>query len=64
MGRPATGQTTPRAVRVPDAVWDRAQAVAEANGETVSEVVRRALREYIATDGRRTMRSARRSSSS
>lgn len=39
--------TTLRNVRVPDEIWDAAKEQAEANGETVSDVVRRALVEYI-----------------
>lgn len=60
MGRPATGQTPLRAVRVSDEDWDSAQAVAKAHGETVSQVIRRALREYAASDGQRTMAPPRR----
>jgi hypothetical protein len=41
--------TTPlRALRVPDPLWRAAQARAAACGETVSEVVRRGLAEYVA----------------
>lgn len=36
-----------RAVRVPDNVWQAAQAAAAANGESVTAVVVRALREYV-----------------
>lgn len=39
--------TTLRNVRVPDEIWDAAKEQAEENGETVSDVVRRALVEYI-----------------
>lgn len=39
--------TTLRNVRVPDEIWDAAKGQAGANGETVSDVVRRALVEYI-----------------
>lgn len=53
MGRPATGQTTPRAVRVSDALWDQALATAKARGDSVSEVIRQSLREYVASDGKR-----------
>ena len=38
---------TPRAVRIPDALWKTALDKAHANGETLSEVVRRALERYI-----------------
>lgn len=37
----------PRAVRVPDDLWQAALAKAHANGETLSDVVRRALERYI-----------------
>lgn len=37
-----------RNVRVPDEVWQAAKERAEENGETVSDVVRRALEEYAA----------------
>jgi negative regulator of replication initiation len=40
--------TTPRAVRVPDDLWDAALAATAANGETVSDVIRRALAQYVA----------------
>lgn len=36
-----------RAVRVPDDLWEEAQRVAKENGESLSEVIRRALDEYI-----------------
>lgn len=38
---------TPRAIRIPDALWQAALDKAHANGETLSEVVRRALERYI-----------------
>ena len=38
--------TKNRVVRVTDEVWDAAKAKAEENGETVSEVIRRALIAY------------------
>lgn len=36
-----------RAIRVPDGLWHAAQAKAAERGETVSEVVRRALERYV-----------------
>jgi hypothetical protein len=36
-----------RNVRVPDDVWQPAMERAKENGETVSDVVRRALAEYV-----------------
>jgi predicted DNA-binding protein len=38
---------TPRAIRVPDDLWQAALEKAEANGDTVSDIVRRALERYI-----------------
>jgi len=38
-----------RAVRVPDALWAKAQAKADENDEYLSEVIRRALESYVAT---------------
>lgn len=37
-----------RTVRVPDDEWEPAMAKAVERGETLSEVIRRALREYAA----------------
>jgi hypothetical protein len=45
-GRPATGVTPRRNLRVPDDVWDAAKAKAAAEGTTVSAVIVAALREY------------------
>jgi hypothetical protein len=38
---------TPRAIRIPDALWQAALARAQERDETVSDVVRRALERYI-----------------
>ena len=38
---------TPRAIRIPDDLWDAALAKAAERGETVSEIVRKALERYI-----------------
>jgi hypothetical protein len=40
-------ETTPRAVRIPDDLWEAALAKTQLEGETVSEVVRRALERYV-----------------
>ena len=40
-------RTPARSVRVPDNEWHAATEVAAARGEPVSEVIRRALREYV-----------------
>lgn len=42
--------TMPRPIRVPDPEWQAALAAARANGETLTDVVRRALRAYAAGD--------------
>lgn len=43
---PGQGNIPLRSVRVPDEEWRAAQQEAKLRGETVSEVVRRALRKY------------------
>lgn len=40
--------TPARNVRIPDDEWDAAKAVAAERRESVTDVVRRALREYVA----------------
>jgi hypothetical protein len=43
--------TTPlRSVRVPEDLWQAATIVANRNGETISDVVREALREYVGSE--------------
>jgi len=44
---PNQPKTPQRTVRVPDAVWDQAKRIAEARGETLSDVIRAALERYI-----------------
>lgn len=44
---PNKPRTKNRVVRVPDDLWDAAKTAAASNGETVSDVIRRALREYV-----------------
>jgi len=41
------GANPARAVRVDDALWTAAKERAEAKGETVSDVIRRALVRYV-----------------
>lgn len=36
-----------RTVRVPDELWEEAQRIAAQRGETLSEVIRRLLEQYI-----------------
>lgn len=43
---PNQPKTPGRLIRVDEALWRAAQARAKENGETVSDVVRRALRDY------------------
>jgi predicted HicB family RNase H-like nuclease len=45
---PNQPKTPNRVVRVDDALWRAAQEKAAREGETVSEVIRRALRGYVA----------------
>lgn len=42
-----------RVVRVPDGVWSAAQAKAESEGRKLSDVIRDALRRYVAAKPRR-----------
>lgn len=42
--KPATPN---RVVRVPDDLWDAAQAIADERGETMSDYVRRLIREDV-----------------
>lgn len=46
-GRPATGKTPTRSMRLGQN-YDKAKAKAEANGETITAVVERLLAEYVA----------------
>jgi predicted transcriptional regulator len=39
--------TPNRTVRVPDEVWEAAQRIAADRGETVTDVIMRALRRYV-----------------
>lgn len=43
---PNQPKTPGRLIRVDEALWRAAQERAKHNGETVSEVIRRALRDY------------------
>ena len=38
---------TPRAIRIPDDLWQTALDKAHANGDTLSDIVRRALERYV-----------------
>ena len=39
--------TARHTIRITDELWEAAQAVAEERGESVSEVIRSALEEYV-----------------
>jgi len=53
MPRPATGKTPVRNLRVPDHIWQSAQAKAKAEGRTLTEVITAYLRRYISTPPRK-----------
>lgn len=40
-------QTPPRSVRIPDWLWEAAKSAAERSGETVTDVIVRALKSYV-----------------
>jgi len=45
-----SNETKARSVRIPDALWDEAKAIAERRFETLTEVIRRALVDYVETN--------------
>lgn len=46
-GMPNTLGTPRRTIRVPDALWGAAAAKAEERGESLSDVLRKALERYV-----------------
>lgn len=48
MARPRTGQTPVRYVRLGDEIWEKVEWIAQLDSCSNTEVVRDALREYIA----------------
>jgi hypothetical protein len=48
-GRPATGTTRHKSMRIPDGVWRAAKAKAAAEGRTVTDVVTELLQRYISS---------------
>lgn len=46
-GRVKTTHTPPRSVRIPDALWNAAKTKADERGETVTDVIIRALERYV-----------------
>jgi hypothetical protein len=53
LGRDGSGNTPQRTIRVPSSEWDAAKEAADANGETLSDVIRSALRRYVARNAKR-----------
>ncbi len=53
VGRPATGKTPLRNIRVPDDLWDAAKQKAQAEGTTLTEVIKRALTRYVTAPSRK-----------
>ncbi|HEU5159277.1 MAG TPA: ribbon-helix-helix protein, CopG family [Streptosporangiaceae bacterium] len=51
-GRPATGETPQRGVRVDEATWNKAAEKAAKEGRSVSDVIRDCLDSYVADDDR------------
>lgn len=49
MGRPATGKTPVRNVRVPDGLWNAAKAKAAEEGRTITDVIVSALHRYVSS---------------
>jgi len=45
-----SNETRARSVRIPDELWDAAMAIADSRYETLSEVIRRALVDYVETN--------------
>ena len=52
MGRPATGKTPSRNVRVPDGLWQAAKKRAASEGRTITEVIVSALHRYVSAPPR------------
>lgn len=48
---PNAPRTPARAVRIEDGLWSAAQQAAADRGETVSDVIRRALQRYVSRAG-------------
>lgn len=50
---PNQPKTPQRTVRIADDLWEASAAAAAANGETLSDVIRRALAAYVRRNRRR-----------
>lgn len=53
LARDGSGDTPRRTIRIPDGEWDAAKATADDKGETLSDVIRTALRRYVARNAKR-----------
>jgi hypothetical protein len=48
LARDGSGNTPQRSIRIPDDEWEAAKAAADDRGETLSDVIRMALKRYTA----------------
>lgn len=53
LARDGSGNTPQRSIRIPDDEWEAAKAAADERGETLSDVLRLALRRYTARHAKR-----------
>lgn len=51
-GRPSTGKTKHKSMRIPDGVWQAAKAKAASEGRTMTDIVTGLLQRYIASPSR------------
>lgn len=51
--RDGSGNTPQRSIRIPDDEWKAAKAAADESGESLSDVIRAALRRYVARKAKR-----------
>lgn len=62
MPRPATGRTPVRHIRIGDEIWEQVVRLADLDQTTATEIVKTALREYIAKRRRQERATARKDS--
>jgi hypothetical protein len=53
LARDGSGNTPQHSFRIPDDEWDAAKEAADERGETLSDVLRLALRRYVARHAKR-----------
>lgn len=58
MGRPATGVTKLRNIRVPDGLWNAAKEKAATENRTLTDVILAALHRYVSTPAKPSERPA------